>query len=299
MLTNKKSNLAIEEKGVWARPLNKVKISINIKENKIWILSLLLGAILMVTILSPFLFTQWNEIDFSRQMQPPSLQHPFGTDNFGRDLLQRVFHGLRISLTLAVAIEALSFLIGLSIGLVLGYYGGIVDEFFIHVMNILMAFPQMLMALCFMAIMGSSMTTLVIVITSLGWISYARIVRSEVLSLKQRDFILSTKAIGASDFYILIKHILPNVLIPVIPLMTLMIGHAVLIIAGLSFLGFGVQPPYPEIGLMLNEAMTFMDSGPWLMLFPGLILATCVFLFNTLGDLLRDYLAPKIEDTID
>ncbi|AOY78451.1 nickel ABC transporter permease subunit NikC [Clostridium formicaceticum] len=253
----------------------------------------------MVTILSPFLFTQWNEIDFSRQMQPPSLQHPFGTDNFGRDLLQRVFHGLRISLTLAVAIEALSFLIGLSIGLVLGYYGGIVDEFFIHVMNILMAFPQMLMALCFMAIMGSSMTTLVIVITSLGWISYARIVRSEVLSLKQRDFILSTKAIGASDFYILIKHILPNVLIPVIPLMTLMIGHAVLIIAGLSFLGFGVQPPYPEIGLMLNEAMTFMDSGPWLMLFPGLILATCVFLFNTLGDLLRDYLAPKIEDTID
>ncbi|KJF26554.1 nickel ABC transporter permease [Clostridium aceticum] len=267
--------------------------------SKIWILSVLLGVILLVTILSPLLFTEWNDIDFSRQLQSPSLQHPFGTDNFGRDLLQRVFHGLRISLTLAVAIEVLSLLIGLTIGMVLGYYGGIVDELFVHVMNVLMAFPQMLMALCFMAIIGPSMMTLVIVITFLGWVSYARIVRSEVLALKQRDFILSTKAIGASDFYILRKHILPNVLIPVIPLMTLMIGHAVLIIAGLSFLGFGVQPPYPEIGLMLNEAMTFMDSGPWLMLFPGLTLAVCVFLFNSLGDLLRDYLAPKAEGSID
>jgi peptide/nickel transport system permease protein len=296
MLKVKRRNLVIEEGLIKADSLNKVRLLRKVKFNKICVSVILLSIILLLTVLSPYIFTRWNDINFSRQLQPPSLKHPFGTDNFGRDLLQRVFHGLRVSLTLAIVIEAVSLLIGLFVGMSLGYFGGMVDEIFVHVMNVLMAFPQMLMALCFIAIMGSSMATLVIVITFLGWISYARIVRSEVMALKQRDFILSTRALGGSNLYIIAKHILPNVIIPVIPLMTLMIGHAVLIIAGLSFLGFGVKPPFPEIGLMLNEAVTYMDSAPWLMIFPGLTLAICIFLFNSLGDTLRDFLDAKVNE---
>lgn len=296
MLINRRFINVAERRGFSVKALYRTKGFLSLKWNKICTLSLLLGIILMVTVLSPLIFRQWNNIDFSRQLQPPSLQHPFGTDNFGRDLLQRVFHGLRISLGLAVAIEMLSLIIGLTAGVVLGYFGGIIDEIFVHFINIFMAFPQLLMALCFAAIIGPGMITLVLVISFLGWITYARIVRSEVLALKQKDFILSAKAIGGSSFHILVKHILANVLIPVIPLMTLMIGHAVLVIAGLSFLGFGVQPPLPEIGLMLNESMTFMDRAPWLMIFPGLALAVCVFLFNSLGDALRDYLDPKTKN---
>lgn len=269
---------------------------INLKLSKLYFVSLTLTIILLVTFLAPYLFTGWNDIDFNRQLLPPSIEHPFGTDHFGRDMVDRVFHGLRISLGLAVIIEVVSLIIGLVIGLVLGFRGGVIDEFFTYIMNVLMAFPRMVMALCMIAILGPSLVSLVIVITFLGWITYARLVRSQVLAIKQKDYVLAVRAVGGSNFHILTRHILPNVILPLIPLMTLMIGHAVLIIAGLNFLGFGVQPPMAEIGLMLNEAMNFMNRAPWLMIFPGLLLAVCVLLFNLLGDALRDYLDPKKVD---
>ena len=180
--------------------------------------------------------------------------------------------------------------------MIAGYYGGVVDEIISRVIDTLMAFPNIIFALTLIAILGQSMITLILALSLLGWIGYARIVRSEVLSIKENEYVLLAKAIGGSDGYIMIKHILPNAIMPLIPLATLMIGHSVLSIAGLSFLGLGVQPPTPELGLMLKESMTYMDIAPWLMIFPGLILSVCVLLFNTLGDALRDLFDPRRRD---
>ena len=256
-----------------------------------------IGIIFFISLLSPYIFKDVNEINFKEKLQPPSLKHPFGTDNFGRDLLERTICGLRISLILAVCIEAISLTIGIVVGLIAGYYGGVVDEIISRVIDTLMAFPNIIFALTLIAILGQSMITLILALSLLGWIGYARIVRSEVLSIKENEYVLLAKAIGGNDFYIMIKHILPNAIMPLIPLATLMIGHSALSIAGLSFLGLGVQPPTPELGLMLKESMTYMDIAPWLMIFPGLVLSVCVLLFNTLGDALRDLFDPRKRET--
>ncbi|EHP85401.1 ABC transporter permease [Methanotorris formicicus] len=262
-------------------------------KRKIVLCSLGIGIVFVISLFSPHIFKDVNEINFKEKLQPPSLKHPFGTDNFGRDLLERTLCGLRISLILAVCIEIISLTIGISIGLIAGYYGGIVDEIISRVIDTLMAFPNIIFALTLIAILGQGMVTLILALSLLGWIGYARIIRSEVLSIKENEYVLLSKAVGGSDFYIMIKHILPNAIMPLIPLATLMIGHSVLSIAGLSFLGLGVQPPTPELGLMLKESMTYMDIAPWLMIFPGLVLSVCVLLFNTLGDALRDLFDPR------
>ncbi|AEF96950.1 ABC transporter permease [Methanotorris igneus] len=262
--------------------------------NKRFILSLsMVVLIFLVSILSPYIFKDVNKIDFTEKLQKPSLEHPFGTDNFGRDLFKRTLCGLRISLILAVCIEAISLIIGISLGLIAGYYGGIVDEIISRIIDIVIAFPNIIFALAIVSIFGQSMVVLVLALSLLGWASYARIIRGEVLSLKERDFVTLARTSGGSNFYILIKHILPNAIIPIIPLATLMIGHSVLSIAGLSFLGFGVQPPTPELGLMLKESVTYIDTAPWMMIFPGLVLSFCVLMFNTIGDALRDILDPR------
>jgi len=264
--------------------------------NKKFVLCLTgVAVIFIISLLSPYIFKDVNEINFDRKLQASSLEHPFGTDNFGRDLLERTLYGLRISLILAVCIEAISLIIGVSAGLIAGYYGGIVDEVINRTIDTLMAFPNIIFALTLIAVLGQSMATLILALSLLGWIGYARIVRSEVLSLKENEYVSLAKATGGSDFYIMAKHILPNAVMPIIPLATLMIGHSVLSIAGLSFLGLGVQPPTPELGLMLKESMTYMDTAPWLMIYPGLVLSICVLLFNTLGDALRDILDPRKE----
>jgi peptide/nickel transport system permease protein len=253
------------------------------------------AVIFIISLLSPYIFKDVNEINFDSKLQASSLEHPFGTDNFGRDLLERTFYGLRISLILAVCIEAISLIIGVSAGLMAGYYGGVVDEVISRTIDTLMAFPNIIFALTLIAVLGQSMATLILALSLLGWIGYARIVRSKVLSLKESEYVSLAKAIGGGDFYIMAKHILPNAVTPIIPLATLMIGHSVLSIAGLSFLGLGVQPPTPELGFMLKESMTYMDTAPWLMIYPGLVLSICVLLFNTLGDALRDILDPRKE----
>lgn len=264
-----------------------------LKHSKIMLLSGVIFLIIILIIFSPFMFGKINNIDLSCQLKPPCLKHIFGTDNFGRDLFQRTITGLKLSLGLAVAIQAISVFAGLIIGLLSGYYENFISELFIHLMNGLMSFPSMIAAFCIVALLGPGIGTIVIAISVLEWVTYARIIRSEVLSVRQMDFVQGVIALGGSNSHILLRHILPNVLMPVIPLVTLMTGHAVLTIAGLSFLGFGVQPPVPEIGLMLKEAIPYIDKAPWIMAFPGLMLALCVLLLNLLGDELRDKFDPK------
>ena len=263
------------------------------KLKKLILLSVAVLSLMIVLALSPLICSKGDEIQFEQQLQAPSLHHLLGTDNFGRDMLQRILSGLKLSLALAVVIEGICLAIGALVGLITGYYRGLVDELFVQIVSVLMAFPGMIMALCMIAILGPGLTTLVLAISLTGWTTYARLIRSEVISLKEKDYIMGVRAAGASNSYILFKHIFINVLIPVIPLATLMIGHSVLMISSLSFLGFGVQPPTPEIGNILKESITYLDSAPWLMLFPGLALATSVLLFNLLGDELRDVLDYK------
>lgn len=265
------------------------------KKNLGLLWSILLGSILTVIILSPRLFPDSNVIDLAQMIEKPSLKHLFGTDEFGRDLLSRTLNGIKLSLIYALIIEAIAATFGILVGMAAGYFGGFLDDFLNFVMNIFQAFPSSVAAIAIIAILGSSDVTLVVILSLLGWVGYARLARSSTLSFKERDFILGAKAAGASNWYIIMKHILPNVLMPLLPMVTLYIGHEIMSIAGLSFLGFGVQPPNAEIGLMLKDSATYINVAPWLLICPGVSLAVVVSLINALGDSLRDKLDPHLE----
>jgi len=265
------------------------------KANHGLIWAALLGAILVLIILSSTIFPNSNVINLAQMLEKPSFGHLFGTDEFGRDLLSRTLNGIRLSLIYALIIEAIASVFGIVIGMAAGYFGGILDDFLNFVMNIFQIFPSSVAAIAIIAILGSSDVTLVAILSLLGWVGYARLARSSTLSFKERDFILGAKAAGASDWYIIFKHILPNVLMPLLPMITLYIGHEIMSIAGLSFLGFGVQPPNAEIGLMLKDSATYINVAPWLLICPGVTLAIVVSLINALGDSLRDKLDPHSE----
>ncbi|WP_229396324.1 ABC transporter permease [Methanosarcina sp. DH1] len=182
---------------------------------------------------------------------------------------------------------------GAVFGAISGYYGGVIDKVYTTIQDIVMSFPSLIASLCLIAMLGPGIHTLIIALSCTGWVTYARLIRSEVVSLKELDYIQGARAIGASSGYVLFRHILPNVVRPLIPLFTLMIGHTVLAISGLGFLGFGVQPPTAEIGLMIKDGLTYITRAPWMILAPGLLLCLYVWLFNVLGDELQEWLNPK------
>ncbi len=225
-----------------------------------------------------------NQINLDRALETPSLKHLFGTDNFGRDILSRVIHGARVSFFAGVTIAGISFALGTLLGLIAGYYGGPADELVMRVVDILLAMPGIIIALIIIGILGPSMPNLVVALASVGWVKYARLVRGSTLEIKEEEFVESARALGCTDFYILYRHILPNVISPAIALATLDIGSAILHIAGMSFLGLGAQPPTPEWGIMLRESIAFMETAPHLMIFPGLMIFVTVYSFNALGD---------------
>lgn len=265
------------------------------ERNKRIFLLLFCSVALFIVIFSSVLFPASNELDMKTGLQGPSMQHIFGTDNLGRDLLQRSFAGLSLSLALAFAIQLAALGIGTAFGILSGYYGGIVDRLFVIVQNVLMSFPSMIASLCMLLLLGNGIHTLIIALTVVEWVSYARLVRSRVVSLRNMNFIRGAKAVGVSDFRILAVHIVPNVIRPIIPLFTLMIGHTVLSISGLGFLGFGIQPPTAEIGLMIRDGLTYINKAPWMFLLPGLLLVAYSLLFNMVGDDLQDWLNPQNE----
>ncbi len=251
----------------------------------------------LVTLLAPYL-APYDPIDIgdvaSTRYLPPSPAHLMGTDRFGRDVFTRVIFGARISLAIGFTAVTLSITLGTAVGAASGYFGGWVDAVLMRFVDVLIAFPRLVLLIVVISLFGASVPILIIVLGLTLWPSTARIVRGEVLSLREREFIQAARALGFSDLRIIARHIAPNVMAPVIVAATLGIGNVILIEAGLSFLGFGVPIPTPSWGRMLSEGRDVLINAWWIATFPGLAIVFTVVAFNLIGDGLRDALDPRL-----
>jgi len=267
------------------------------KKNKRALIGLYITALfVLLAIFSPWI-CPYDPFEYNMEalLQAPSLSHPFGTDQFGRDVLSRIIEGSRISLMMGIVGVGISIIIGVSLGTIAGYFGGLADTLIMRIMDILMAFPGFLLALAIISILGPSMVNVMIAIGIFSIPVFARIMRSSVIAIKHKEFIEATKSLGGSNFLIIIKHVIPNCIAPIIVLSSMRIATAILSAAGLSFLGLGAQPPSPEWGAMLSEGREYMRSAPHLSTVPGLIIMLVVLGFNMLGDGLRDALDPQMK----
>ncbi len=252
---------------------------------------------ILLAIFGPMLTTvDPNATDITNKNQPPSADHWFGTDNYGRDMFTRIIHGTKLTLIVGFVSVAIGGVVGVIFGIVAGYYGGWVDTIIMRIMDILLAFPGILLALAIVSVLGGSLTNMIIAIGIFSVPAFARIVRGSALSVRKLEYIDAMKALGASDVRIIFKHILPNVTSPIIVQATLRIATAVLTASGLSFLGLGAQPPAPEWGAMLSAGRTYMHDAPHMVLIPGIMIVIVVLAFNIFGDGLRDALDPKMNN---
>jgi peptide/nickel transport system permease protein len=261
--------------------------------------SLVVGAAVVVVVLAvmtvaPGLFTgrDPNAITFLERLKPPSLAHPFGTDENGRDLWARVVHGTRPTLCAALALIGLAAGMGTLAGLVIGSLGRRADEALMRVTEFFLAFPQLIWALALTSVLGRGLANCVLALAVTWWAQYARLMRAQVLVYREREFILSTRALGQSQWRILVRHLLPNCLSPVLVKATIDISLAILLLAALSFLGVGAQPPLPEWGAMVTIGRKYLLDYPWYATFPGLAIFVTVLAFNVLGERVRDMLDP-------
>ena len=246
------------------------------------------------------LFAPWiapqspSNIDLPLRLQPPSAAHWMGTDELGRDILSRVIYGARISMLVGGSVVAGSLLLGLVLGSIAGYYGGVIDKFFnVILMNAFMSFPGILLAIAFVAFLGPGIFNLILALCIGGWVGYARLVRAQVLAVKEKEFVEAARALGAGDWRIVTRHILPNIIQPVIVQAAIGMAGAVLAEATMSFLGLGVPPPTASWGSMLNDGRAHLFDAPHLVLFPAAAVMLAVLSFNFIGDALRDYLDPR------
>lgn len=233
-------------------------------------------------------------VDPFARLQGPSLRHPLGTDNLGRDMLSRLLHGARWSLGLVALATLMVMTIGVTLGALAGYVGGLLDGLLMRVVDLLLAFPGLILALAIAGTLGPGIGSVMIGLVAVWWAPYGRIVRGMVLGLRERPFVEAAQALGFRRGRIVFRHLVPNTLPSVIVLMTLEMGELILVAAALSFLGLGAQPPTPEWGAMLAEARPFLTSAPQLMMYPGLAIGLVVLGFNLLGDGLRDALDPRL-----
>ena len=233
-------------------------------------------------------------IELPARLAGPSAQHWLGTDELGRDMLSRLLYGARISLLVGGSVVAASLFLGLLFGSLAGYYGGLVDRIFtVIVMNAFLAFPGFLLAIAFVAFLGPGLFNLILALSIGGWVGYARLVRAQVLAAREREFVEAARALGASDWRVLTRHILPNIIQPVIVQAAIGMAGAVLAEATMSFLGLGVPPPTASWGSMLNDGRAHLFDAPHLVLFPAAAVMLAVLSFNFIGDGLRDYLDPR------
>ena len=233
--------------------------------------------------------------NMAERLQGPSASHWFGTDQFGRDVLARIIHGSRLSLSLSIIAMTVAVAIGSCIGAVAGYYGGRVDDVLMRLMDILLAIPPMLMSISIVAALGQSMVNLLIALAIAYIPVFARVIRSTILSIKGQEFVEAARACGTGNARIILRHIIPNAIGPIIVEATLTMGAAILIISSLSFMGLGIQPPAPEWGTMLYEGRDVIRNDPYLVIFPGAAIALAVMSLNLLGDGLRDALDPRLK----
>jgi len=233
-------------------------------------------------------------MDLDNLKQPPSKAHLLGTDGKGRDVLSRLVYGSRISLTVGIVASILSLCIGIFFGLISGYFGGKVDAFCMQLFDIFLAFPSLLLAIGISAVMQAGLTSAMLAITLVGWAGFARLVRGITISLKEQTYIEASRALGASPARILYRHILPNAIPLILVAGSLRIGGFILLEAALSFLGLGIQPPTPTWGSMISLNRAYINSAPWIIIFPGIAISITVISFNILGDFLRDKLDPRM-----
>jgi peptide/nickel transport system permease protein len=258
------------------------------------------GAVLVTLLVICALFAPWLApqdpayIDLPSRLGAPSHAHWFGTDELGRDIFSRIIFGARISMLVGVSVVAGSLLLGIIIGSLAGYYGGRLDRFVnVIVMNAFLSFPGILLAIAFVAFLGPGLFNLILALIVGGWVGYARLVRAQVLAAREREYVEAAKALGATDQRIIVRHILPNIIQPVIVQAAIGMAGAILAEATMSFLGLGVPPPTASWGSMLNDGRAHLFDAPHLVLFPAAAVMVAVLSFNFIGDALRDYLDPR------
>lgn len=268
-----------------------------LKSNKrsllgLWMVSLFIIIAILAPWISPYDPLEQN---MDKLLQAPSLSHPFGTDEYGRDILSRIFYGSRISLMVGIVGVVISVVFGVAFGTIAGYFGGKIESVIMRITDIFMAFPGFLLALAIVSVLGPGMVNLMIAIGIFSVPSFIWITRSAVLSVKNKEYIEASRSMGAKHRRIILKHILPNSIAPIIVLSALRVATAILSASGLSFLGMGAQPPSPEWGAMLSAGREFLRTAPHLSIVPGIAIMLVVLGFNLLGDGLRDALDPKMK----
>ncbi len=264
--------------------------------NKIAIFgSILVLGLILVAIFAPFLATYDPlKTNIDESLQPPSAKHWFGTDQLGRDIYSRIVYGARVSLFVGFVSTGISVLIGLFVGSLAGYFGGVVDDIISRIIEIMMCFPSFFLILTVLAFFKPSIWTVLVVIGLVSWTGVARMIRGQILAVKNMEYVEAAKTLGFSHTRIILKHILPNAITPVLVGATLAIGSAILTESSLSFLGLGVQPPKPSWGSILSEGQQFIQTAWWLATFPGIAIFLAVLGYNLLGEGLRDALDPKL-----
>lgn len=268
-----------------------------IKNKSFCVFSFLALLIILIAIFAPVITggVSPSEAVLTDALQPPSSEHIFGTDKLGRDIFTRVIYGARTSLVAAFSVVILIFVLGMILGVLSGYFGGWVDAVIMRIADLMVSFPGMVFAMAIAGIMGASIRNAVIAVALVSWTKYARLARSLVLKVRNRDYVAAAVVTGSKTSYILRKYMVPNVIPTLIITGATDIGGMMLELAGLSFLGFGAKAPTPEWGLMLNEGRQFIQNASWMMVFPGAAIFIVVVVFNLLGDALRDVLDPKNE----
>jgi ABC-type dipeptide/oligopeptide/nickel transport system permease subunit len=263
----------------------------------------MVGALLVTIVVIGGVFARWlspydpTVIAMDHALEPPNAQHVLGTDAFGRDVLSRVMHGAGFSLQVGVVSRLLALLSGTFLGLLAGYYGKRTDQIVMRLADVTLAYPGLLLLIAVVAAVGPSKVSLFIALGVVGWAGVARLVRSQVLSLKEREFVTAIRSLGAANSRVILRHVLPNVLTPILVIFSMGLGASIMAESSLSFLGLGAQPPQPSWGSMISGGLDYLRVAPWLSLAPGIVVTLTVLGFNLVGDALRDLYDPKLGRT--
>lgn len=257
--------------------------------------------IVLSAVLAPFLYkVDPTSTNLTKRLEPPvlfggSIEHLFGTDQLGRDILIRIMYGTRVSLIVTVGANLISILLGVPLGMITGYYGGVIDNVLMRIGDIQLSIPFLVLAIAAVAALGSNLVNVIILLGVIGWIQFARLVRGNTMNIKEKEFILAAKAIGSSSFRILFFHIFPNILSSIIVLSTFQLALLIIVESSLSFLGLGIPPPRPSLGSMINNGRSYIQTAWWLSAIPGCIITLIILGINLFGDWLRDSFDPHFK----